>query len=290
MSWLLYLFGSGLAFYLGVSIVLAAVGMLGRAGGGWRASLITIIALIGLIVIGLSAVPLSYWLYAAAFAVSLAWLLAEREVVARLHGRRAALRLATAAIWIGAALLELPFHFAPRLAQQDNPPLLVIGDSISAGMGSGAKRLWPELLPQHVVVHNLAQPGATARSAVKQAEQSPATVGLVLVEIGGNDLLGETSPAQFERDLAQLLERVCNSQRTVLMFELPLPPLYNEFGRIQRRLAARHGVRLIPKRILMRVLAEGGATLDSIHLSDAGHQRLAEAVWTILEPACRERS
>ena len=69
------------------------------------------------------------------------------------------------------------------------------------------------------------------------------------------------------------------------MFELPLPPLSNEYGRIQRRLARRYQVRLIPKRIFISVLAGGGATLDSIHLSDDGHQRMAAEVWKVLAPA-----
>jgi acyl-CoA thioesterase I len=69
------------------------------------------------------------------------------------------------------------------------------------------------------------------------------------------------------------------------MFDLPLPPLYNEFGRIQRRLAAQYGVLLIPKRVLVDVIARDGATLDSIHLTERGHQRMAEVVWRVIEPA-----
>ncbi|HEX5106265.1 MAG TPA: hypothetical protein VFV87_20740, partial [Pirellulaceae bacterium] len=92
---------------------------------------------------------------------------------------------------------------------------------------------------------------------------------------------------QFERDLDRLLERVAVPGRTIVMFELPLPPLANEYGRIQRRLAAKYGVRLIPKRVFISILAADGTTLDSIHLSDAGHQRMADAVWSIIEPAYR---
>ena len=66
------------------------------------------------------------------------------------------------------------------------------------------------------------------------------------------------------------------------MFELPLPPFYNAFGIIQRRLAKKHGVTLIPKRVLMRVLSGSNATLDSIHLTQHGHEMLAASVWEIL--------
>ena len=69
------------------------------------------------------------------------------------------------------------------------------------------------------------------------------------------------------------------------MFELPLPPLCNEYGRIQRRLASAYDVHLIPRRVLMGVLTENGATIDGTHLSNTGHRRLAQEVWAILHPA-----
>ena len=216
------------------------------------------------------------------------------------------------AIWIGVIALESPHQFSPRLAPRGNPPLYVIGDSVTAGMG-GLEITWPKKLPDSIEVHDLSRVGATAESALsRQAPQLPPDGGLVLIEIGGNDLLGvEGSARQFERDLEALLRHVCGSagaspsqagashsqagasqsqaetRRTVLMFELPLPPLHNEYGRIQRRLAARYGVRLIPKRVLMGVFAEGGATLDSIHLTEAGHRQMADEVWAVIGPAYR---
>jgi acyl-CoA thioesterase-1 len=69
------------------------------------------------------------------------------------------------------------------------------------------------------------------------------------------------------------------------MLELPLPPFYNEFGRAQRRVARRHGVLLVPRRVMLGVLLHGGSTVDSIHLSPSGHARMAEAIWGIIRGA-----
>ena len=280
MSWLIYLFGSGLAFFAGAVLVLLAVVLLPRVNG-WRASAASILAFLGLAVVGLSAAPLSYWFYVVAAAVTLTWLVRER-------GKKTppkSLRWATVAIWLGGVMLELPHLFSPRLEPASNPHLYIIGDSVTAGVGSNDGPQWPRRLPPQVSVHDYSKIGATAASALKNCRDLPAAGGLVLVEIGGNDLLGSTSAAQFERDLDRLLVHVCRPDRTVLMFELPLPPLSNEYGRIQRRLAASHGVRLIPKSVLMSVLAGGGATLDSVHLSSAGHQQMAISVWQIIGPA-----
>jgi acyl-CoA thioesterase-1 len=107
---------------------------------------------------------------------------------------------------------------------------------------------------------------------------------VLLLEIGGNDLLGSTSAAQFSDDLDRLLSRVCVPGRTVLMFELPLPPFRNEYGRVQRRLASRYNVSLVPKRIFITVLTTDGATLDGVHLSQTGHELLADVVERLLGP------
>ena len=69
------------------------------------------------------------------------------------------------------------------------------------------------------------------------------------------------------------------------MFELPLPPFYHEFGRIQRSLARKYGVALIPKRVLLSVLAGSDSTVDTIHLTQAGQRRMAASVWRLLSGA-----
>jgi len=102
----------------------------------------------------------------------------------------------------------------------------VIGDSVSAGMSDADKETWPKLLArQHDIdVRDFSKMGATVGSARKQAAQIGDCAGLVLLEIGGNDLLGSTTADQFEERLDQLLRDVCRADRPVVMVELPLPP------------------------------------------------------------------
>ena len=91
------------------------------------------------------------------------------------------------------------------------------------------------------------------------------STSLVLVEIGGNDVLRATRPLAFEEGLDVLLAKLRDTRRTVVMLELPLPPFHNRYGEVQRRLAKRHGVLLVPKRVLMGVLTSAGsATLDTV--------------------------
>jgi acyl-CoA thioesterase-1 len=222
--------------------------------------------------------------------VSLAWLAAERLQRKALEQWQVRLRIAVVALWLAGAAAEAPYHFTPTIKTRGHPTVYLFGDSVSAGMGEAASQTWPHLLAESrsIDVRNYSQMGATVRTALRKAEAASLGEGIVLLEIGGNDLLGHTSPRDFERDLDALLTRLGGPGRVVVMFELPLPPLANEFGRVQRRLADKHEVQLIPKRVFLRVLTAGQGTVDSIHLSRQGHELMAEKVWQFIEPAYRE--
>jgi acyl-CoA thioesterase-1 len=287
MSWLIYLFGSGAAFFLGASLIIAATSIRALTGRKWLGSLTTLSTLVGLVLAALSATPLPYAFYLAAAGITLAWLFAEESSRQAWQRHRTWLRAAAAAVWVLGALMELPYHFAPSVRAADPPTLYLLGDSVAAGLGDRGVETWPRLLARShgIDVRDFSQAGAKTATALRQAEQLPAGGGLVLLEIGGNDLLGSTSAVKFEQDLERLLDRVCAPGRVVVMFELPLPPFANEYGRAQRRVASRHGVALIPKRVFISVLTADGATLDSIHLARSGHERMAEAVWAVIRPA-----
>jgi lysophospholipase L1-like esterase len=163
-------------------------------------------------------------------------------------------------------------------------PLYVIGDSVSAGIGGPHEQTWPALLAENygIEVVNLAQSGATAASACRQAERIGDGPGLVLREIGGNDLFAPTPTAPFEMDLTALLKQVVGWDRPAVMLELPVFPRQMRYGRIQRQAAASFGVTLVPKRFLADVLQPDGSALDLAHLSTLGHQRMADAVAHLL--------
>ena len=167
----------------------------------------------------------------------------------------------------------------------------VIGDSISAGIDDERESLWPHLVSErlNIAVVNHAQPGATTESAMKQAEQINCDTCCVVVEIGGNDFLGGRDMTQVDRDLTALLVRVARPGRTIVMFELPVVPIPGayDFARLQRRLAHQFGVRLISRRSFAKVLFSDEATIDSLHLSRVGHQRLAELVSEFLRSVGR---
>jgi acyl-CoA thioesterase-1 len=281
-SLLIYVFGSGLAFFLGVGLVLAALALAGAQNRPRLRRLARLAVAGGAVLVALSAVPLPWWMLGVLAASLIAW--GVGEVAWAKHPRRRRwLRLGVAAAWLAAVGVELPYHFVPHI-EAGNRPLWIVGDSVTAGLGDKGTVLWPRVLSDRhgVIVHDRAQMGATVATALRKLETEPLGDGIILLEIGGNDLLGRTTLDEFEAGLDRLLAHVCSPGRTVVMFELPLPPLCNGWGLVQRRLAARYGVTLIARRVFVSVLTAGGATLDSVHLSAAGHEAMAERVWELL--------
>ena len=182
---------------------------------------------------------------------------------------------------------ELRYRFPWSVQEVSGNRLVIIGDSITAGMNEPEDEKWPSLLAaQHKIeVTVLARPGATVESIMKAVQPFEHQPSLVLLEIGGNDVLQNGSHAKFSRGLQSLLKEVSIGGHRLVMVELPLPPFYNRFAETQRLLAKQFNVTLIPKRDFLAVLAAEGSTSDSLHLSKLGHQRMAKMIWKHINPA-----
>lgn len=238
---------------------------------------------LGVILIAVSSSAISNSYYIIAGIASLLWLFSR---ITKSRETQATLLLLASAIAV--LLAEAQYHFLPSVDHTSDRNLVVIGDSVSAGVGGKSeKQTWPKIIAtkHHLNVLDISHVGETAGSAFDRVKQYALPPSLIIIEIGGNDLLGSTTAQQFRKDLDRLLSHVTNPSRQVLMFELPLPPFRHEYGRIQRQLSREYGVLLIPKRIFLNVISKSGATLDTIHLTQEGHHRMADSVWSLIKTA-----
>jgi lysophospholipase L1-like esterase len=276
-------FLDGRSFITGNLLMVVGLGLFMVEGNRrWPALTGRVLCLIGIVLVGVSAIPVWPWLYALWGMLAVAGL-AVPLLPRRFEQLRTSVLLA-AMIGIACFLVfELPSWQAPKLSLPADLQIHVIGDSLSAGIGK--EKPWPARLsiPGNHPVTNAAIAGATTATAMRQAEALPAEPSLVLLEIGGNDLLYGTSADDFGRDLDALLTRLKKDNRIVIIFELPLPPGSNGYGLQQRRLADKHGCLLIPRYYLARILCFPGNTCDGLHLSNQGHQMLADSVARIFD-------
>ena len=272
---------SGNAFFIGIGLTVIAFALRLWLNSRIWASLLTVGWLVGISLVILSATPMSFWLYGLWFALCVAVRIAF--IVRASFQTKASTIIAFAALSLSLCLTELPYRLVQRVTVFTNQTVFVLGDSISAGIGA-KERVWPAVLGDlsHLKVINLARPGASVETALDQAGHITTTNALVIVEIGGNDLLGRTDSHVFYGQLDKLLGRLKKGNHRIVMFELPLLPFWNAFGRDQRVLAEKYRVTLIPKSYLAGVFGSKGATVDGLHLSQKGHNALARIVYRLL--------
>jgi len=284
MHSLIYFFVSGRAFLAGGSLLILAL-LIGPPLGRRLRLVSWLLGLIGVIFMVLSATPLSGSADKAMGMAVAIWLFAYacRERTRMIMAAYARYYLVVVLLLMVA--MEWQYQRPPIFLRDYYPQLYVVGDSISAGLGS-TERPWPQLLAdrQHVTVVNLARVGATLDTAIDEARRIQTKQNYILLEIGGNDLLRQHSPAQFRADLRRLFEVVCQRGNMVVMLELPLPPFANAYGAAQRELAQEFGVLLIPKRYFAEILAYNSSASGDLHLSPSSHEKMADMIWSFIQP------
>ncbi|MEO7323342.1 MAG: arylesterase [Dokdonella sp.] len=178
------------------------------------------------------------------------------------------------------------------------PPLLVLGDSLSAGYGLSPRDGWVTLLEQRLqqsqpvrVVVNASISGETSAGGLARlpaliAEHKPA---LVIVELGANDGLRGLPLAEIHANLAKILTAIQASKARALLVGIELPvnygPQYRDGLRtMYRGLAAEFNVPLLP--FLLDGVALDPALMqdDGLHPKAAGEPRVLQNVWAVLAP------
>ncbi len=290
-----WFFASGDAFFLAAAL-LASAGFIHLASLPAAGILKRAAILLGVALIIPSAAPLSLWLWVV-WALAAARLFFARQPTSPDERRWAWLAAAPLILAsVASAAVEIPWHVTPRLGPGERERLIVIGDSITAGIGDGAVT-WPRLLMREegLDVWDTSVPGLSAADAhtVVQGVPERAFAGaVVVIAIGGNDMLTDRAPAaDFEESLDRLLELVSaraaagasqDVETRIVMLELPLAPFFNAYGRIQRHLAGKYDALLIPKRRPAKIFRTPRATIDGLHLSQEGHELMAQMIFEVI--------
>ncbi len=193
-------FADGTTFFVGLALVLMAEALLFRFRNRVSRPIFTVVAIVGIILVIISATPIPIWAYAV-------WAIPAVAGVALVNRSAPPRRLwlicgaVLVASTLALCLAEMPFRRRPALSVLSQTTVYVLGDSISAGMGT-KHRCWPAVLdgmtPLRVV--NLAQPGATVESAVVQAKGMSSIILRLSAVIAPPPLIrGRTAPCGTRR-------------------------------------------------------------------------------------------
>jgi acyl-CoA thioesterase-1 len=178
------------------------------------------------------------------------------------------------------------------------PKIVVLGDSLTAGLGLDPSRTYPAVLQDKLKaagykwdVVNAGVSGDTSAAGLARADWAldQGHVRILILELGANDGLRGLPPAEMKKNLGAIIERAQDKGIAVLLAGMEAPPNFGpeytvSFRQVYRDLARQYKVTLMP--FLLDEVA-GVASLnqaDGIHPNVEGARIVAEHVWAVLKP------
>ena len=177
------------------------------------------------------------------------------------------------------------------------PRVVVLGDSLTAGLGLPAGEAYPALLQWRadaegwaVEVVNAGRSGDTTAGGLRRLDWAlEGDVRVLIVALGGNDGLRGLPVGQMKQNLAAILERATDRGIRVLLAGMEALPNFGaaytaEFRQVFRDLAAEYDVVFVPF-LLEGVAGETALNQpDRFHPNAAGTERVAAHLWSALAP------
>jgi len=176
------------------------------------------------------------------------------------------------------------------------PTIVILGDSLTAGLGLPVDQAYPALLQArldeaglayHVV--NAGVSGDTSAGGLRRLDWVlDDTVAVLVIGLGANDGLRGLPVEEMQQNLRTIIRRAKAKGATVVLAGMEAPPNYGPaytaaFRQAFRDLARDEQVALIP--FLLDGVA-GDAALnqgDGIHPNQAGARIVEQNVWTVLQ-------
>ncbi len=177
----------------------------------------------------------------------------------------------------------------PRIARLGaGDVVLAFGDSLTHGTGAKAEESYPavlgELISRTVIragVPGEQTAGGLARLPDVLDEHRPK---LVIVCLGGNDMLRKGTPANIEANLREILKTIKSRGLDALLIGVPAPAVIARPPDFYSKLAKEFGIPYEGD-IVTSVLYKADLKSDPIHPNAAGYRKMAEAVAELLRDA-----
>lgn len=190
------------------------------------------------------------------------------------------------------SLVLLLASCGPSAPNLDSPgsTIVCLGDSITAGVGAGPGEAYPDLLARRLGadVINAGVPGDTAADGLARLDEVlDADPWLVIVELGGNDILRRVPPERTEEALRSILDRLLAARVVPVLVEIEAP-LAASYAKIFDRLDDDYDIPIV-EGVLGEILTDSSLKSDTIHPNSRGYEVLAAALVDELEPILQAR-
>jgi acyl-CoA thioesterase I len=183
------------------------------------------------------------------------------------------------------------------------PRIVILGDSLTAGLGLPVRQSYPALLQErlnaeglHYDVVNAGVSGDTSAGGLSRLDWSlQGDVRILVVALGGNDALRGLPVEELKGNLGRIIERAQAKGIAVVLAGMEAPPNWGReydvaFHKVYPALAQQYHVPLIP--FLLQNVAGTDALNqpDGIHPTAEGARIVADNVWRVLKPVAQRGS
>lgn len=204
--------------------------------------------------------------------------------------RHAASTVASAILLLSvAALLSACGKDVPSLPELGPGDVIVaFGDSLTYGTGASAGETYPAVLSKLLGREVIGQ-GVPGERTDGGLQRLPAVLDefqpkLLLLCLGGNDMLRKVSPALTEANLRRMVELARARGVSVVLIAVPAPALFGGSAKFYREIADDLGLP-IENEVLNDILRDNALKSDPIHPNAMGYRRMAEAIANLLREA-----
>jgi len=164
--------------------------------------------------------------------------------------------------------------------------ILAFGDSLTAGVGASNGDDYPQVLST-LTGREVINAGASGDTTAGGLSRLPDILDetrpeLMILLLGGNDILRNESAATTRDNLAAIIEIARNEGVEVVLLGVPEKNLFSAAAPFYDELAERYDL-VYERELVGRLLKRPGYKSDPIHLNDKGYRALAEGVHELLE-------
>ena len=187
------------------------------------------------------------------------------------------------------------------ILNSNDATILIIGDSLSAGLGVAYHQAWPSLLQDRLNKQDysirVVNAGISGDTTAGGAERLPKLLRkyapeIVVIELGGNDGLRGTSINSIESNLRSMIETALGRDAKILLIGMQLPPNYGNayatsFQNLFPELASEYSIGLVERliqRMMNEVWQQSLMQMDGIRPTAEGHIQIEKIIWDSLQP------
>lgn len=213
--------------------------------------------------------------------------------IAMPHVARCGMWPATARTWVAAAFALLSLLMtgcgskAPQLTKLGpDDVVLAFGDSLTFGTGASPAESYPAMLAKLTGL-KIVREGVPGDTTSQGMQRLPAALRthrpkLVMLCLGGNDMLRKVSDAVIADNLRAMIRSIQASGAAVVLIGVPKPALFGGAAKFYEELAKEFGL-VYEGEALNDILRKPALKSDPIHPNAQGYHALAEAVAGLLK-------